>query len=168
MEPPVVQSLVCFISLTIVTSSRISPTHLSWPHRLFSFFYIYFIDWLIDWFFGGMHWVLVAVHGIFVEACRIFPCGVRVFSLSLRRASSVIVACGLNCPVAYGILVPCPGIEPASPALEGGFFTTGPPGKSLYIYYWAHYTSRSLDSKPWRPPFFTLPCGLSHQILSIF
>ena len=23
-----------------------------------------------------------------------------------------------------------PGIEPASPALEGGFFTTGPPGKS--------------------------------------
>ena len=38
---------------------------------------------------------------------------------------------GLSCPVACGILVPQPGIEPASPALEGGFFTTGPPGKSL-------------------------------------
>ena len=24
-----------------------------------------------------------------------------------------------------------PGIEPASPALEGGFFTTGPPGKAV-------------------------------------
>ena len=31
-----------------------------------------------------------------------------------------------------GILVHQPGIEPMSPALEGGFLTTGPPGKSLY------------------------------------
>ena len=43
---------------------------------------------------------------------------------------SVVTACGLSCPVACGILVPRPGIEPASPALEGGFLTTGPPGKS--------------------------------------
>ena len=28
----------------------------------------------------------------------------------------------LSCPVACGMLVPRPGIEPASPALEGGFF----------------------------------------------
>ena len=27
--------------------------------------------------------------------------------------------------------LPGPGIEPMSPALEGGFFTTEPPGKSL-------------------------------------
>ena len=40
------------------------------------------------------------------------------------------MACGLSCPAACGILVPRPGMEPASPALEGGFFTTGPPGKS--------------------------------------
>ena len=52
-------------------------------------------------------------------------------ALSLRRESSVVVARGLSCPKACGILVPRPGIEPASPALEGGFFTTGPPGKSL-------------------------------------
>ena len=38
---------------------------------------------------------------------------------------------GLSCPVAWGILVPWPGAEPISPALEGGFLTTGPPGKSL-------------------------------------
>ena len=36
-------------------------------------------------------------------------------------------------PPACGILVPWPGIEPTSPALEGGFLTTGPPGKSLVI-----------------------------------
>ena len=31
-------------------------------------------------------------------------------------------------PVARGISVPQPGIEPASPASEGRFLTTGPPG----------------------------------------
>ena len=32
--------------------------------------------------------------------------------------------------VACGILVPQPGTKPVSPALEGGFLTTGPPGMS--------------------------------------
>ena len=55
--------------------------------------------------------------------------GPLVFSrraLLLRCTSSVVAAHGLSCPVACGILVPRPGIEPVSPALEGGFFTTGP------------------------------------------
>ena len=30
-----------------------------------------------------------------------------------------------------GVLVPWPGVEPTSPALQGRFLTTGPPGKSL-------------------------------------
>ena len=47
-----------------------------------------------------------------------------------ERVGSVLVARELSCPVACGILVPPPGIEPAAPALEGGFLTTGPPGKS--------------------------------------
>ena len=56
----------------------------------------------------------------------------------VRRLSSCSTH-GLGCPVAHGILVPQPGIEPASSALEGGFFfflegrflTTGPQGKSM-------------------------------------
>ena len=32
-------------------------------------------------------------------------------------------------PMERGILVTQPGIEPTSPALEGGFLTTGPPEK---------------------------------------
>ena len=36
---------------------------------------------------------------------------------------------GLNCLIACGILVPRQGIELASPALQGRFLTTGPPGK---------------------------------------
>ena len=44
------------------------------------------------------------------------------------------MAHGLSCPVAWGILVPRPGIEPVSLALEGGFLATGSPGKSLKVY----------------------------------
>ena len=63
-------------------------------------------------------------------------CSTRELSLrstgsSLRRAGSLVVARGFSCPVACGILVPQPGIEPVSTALEGRFLTTGPPGKAL-------------------------------------
>ena len=40
-----------------------------------------------------------------------------------------MAASRLSCPEACGILVPRPGMEPTSPALEGGFLTTGPPEK---------------------------------------
>ena len=43
---------------------------------------------------------------------------------------SLVLAVGFICPVACGILVPQPGIEPLSPALEDGFLTTGTLGKS--------------------------------------
>ena len=101
---------------------------------LFTYLFIYFI-------YFWLHRVLVVAHGIFVEACGIFRCSAWVpgfrgsvvcgtQALQLRRASSVVVACRLSCPTGCGILVLRPGIEPASPALEGGFFITGPPGKS--------------------------------------
>ena len=72
----------------------------------------------------------------------VVACGFSLFSLarcpgsrarglcSLRHTGSLIEACELSCPEACGILVPRPGVEPESPALEGGFFTPGPPGKS--------------------------------------
>ena len=67
-------------------------------------------------------------------ACGLLSsCGVQ----APERMDSVIVAhrlssCGLRVllPCACGILGPQPGIEPASPALEGGFLITGPQGKS--------------------------------------
>ena len=49
---------------------------------------------------------------------------------ALECRDSVVAAHRLDCPLACGILVPQPGIKPVSPALEGGFLTTGPPGKS--------------------------------------
>ena len=48
---------------------------------------------------------------------------------------SSIVALGLSCPVARGILVPRPGIEHVSPALKGEVLTTGPPRKFLFLQF---------------------------------
>ena len=51
--------------------------------------------------------------------------------LSWGIQASIVVLRGLSCSKAHGILVPWPGIEPMSPALQGRFLTTGLPGKSL-------------------------------------
>ena len=45
--------------------------------------------------------------------------------------TSEIVSRRLSCSMAGGILVSQWGIEPESPSSQGGFLTTGPPGKFL-------------------------------------
>lgn len=42
---------------------------------------------------------------------------------------------GLICPTACGLFVPNPGIEPAPPALQGRFLTTGPPPEKSQLPY---------------------------------
>ena len=64
--------------------------------------------------------------GSVVSAHGLSSCGAQ----ALEHTGSVVVARKLSCPTACGILVSRPGIKPASPALKGGFLTTGPPGKS--------------------------------------
>ena len=41
----------------------------------------------------------------------------------------------MGCPTACGILVPQPGIEPTSPALEGGSLTTGHQGSPFNSHF---------------------------------
>ena len=50
----------------------------------------------------------------------------------LRHCSvrTLIVAHGVSCSKACGILVPWSAVEPTSPALQGGFLATGSPGRS--------------------------------------
>ena len=48
------------------------------------------------------------------------------------RPHGVLVAVCRVAPEVGGILVPQPGIEPEFSALEGRFFTTGPPGKAPF------------------------------------
>ena len=48
---------------------------------------------------------------------------------------------------ACGILARQPGIEPATPTLEGEVLTTGPPGKSLCGYIFVLSYHDDLDAK---------------------
>ena len=49
--------------------------------------------------------------------------------LWLQCPDSPVVAHQLSCSAAAGILVPCPGIKPASSALQGRFFPLDHPGR---------------------------------------
>ena len=62
----------------------------------------------------------------FIYGCVGLSCG--RWDLPLWWADSLVVVCGLSGSTACGIL----GIEPAPLALEEGFLTTGPPGKSQF------------------------------------
>ena len=53
-------------------------------------------------------------------------CASGVVVLGLWSTGSVVMGRGSSCPMAG---LPGPGIEQASPALAGGFFTSEPPGK---------------------------------------
>ena len=44
-------------------------------------------------------------------------------ALGLGSMGSIVVAWGLSCPMACGIIAPQPGTKPISPALQGGFLT---------------------------------------------
>ena len=66
----------------------------------------------------------MVAYRFFTASCGIFLCGVQT-----RHLGSVVAVHGLSYSAACGILVPQPGIEPMSPALQGRFSSTGPPGK---------------------------------------
>ena len=69
--------------------------------------------------------VFIWLHWIWVVAHRIIFLG----------TGSVVAVRELSFLLARGILVPWPGMKPASPALDGGFLATGPPGKSLEGFF---------------------------------
>ena len=88
-------------------------------------------------------------HGLFAAACRLLSsCGTwalenagsvvvarRLSSCGKwapEQAGSIVAARGLSCPAARGILVPRPGIELSSPALEGGFLTLDHQGRPSF------------------------------------
>ena len=82
--------------------------------------------------------VLQLLHGAHLDVCEFQHAhlkkkkiGCSGFSLwTPEHVGFVGAARGSSCPAACGILVPRSGIDFTSLTLEGGFFTTGPPGKS--------------------------------------
>ena len=95
----------------------------------FSFLCLVFIHfWL--------HWVLVAARGILAGTYGLFVALLKLLSShggSEAAAPPVVVAHRSIVASRHGgILVLRPGIQPTSPALEGGFLTTGPPGQHIF------------------------------------
>ena len=68
---------------------------------------------------------------------------------------------------ACGILAPRPGIEPAPPALEGDILSTGPPGKSLFLFSSLFCSFQDSGGKTYRSEAFLL-VRLTHLVPSIF
>ena len=113
--------------------------------------------WNLPWWENGnngflvfknifIHLIYFWLHRVSVAALGIFPFSMWAFSScgfpllcvgfsccgawAQEHTAPVVAVCRLSCPVAYGILVPWPRMEPVLPALESKFLTIGPLGKS--------------------------------------
>ena len=100
-------------------------------------------------------WIFVFWGGLlfFIVAASSLSCGPWLFivvqaSLDVARRHSSFGTWDpvnrLRCPAAYGILIPRPGTEPISTALEGGFSTIGPLGNILSLLFLANISPRQL------------------------
>ena len=69
--------------------------------------------------------------GMTASHCSGFSC-CRAWGLGMRAVVAAVhgLSCFMECAVFLG-----PGIEPVSLALQDGFLTTGPPGKSLLLHF---------------------------------
>ena len=84
---------------------------------------------------------------------------------ALEHVCSVVSVCRLSCPTACVILVSQPGIKNMSPAMEGAFLTTGPPGKSQGCTIFKVLVGSSISLKlvkssdiTWPLPFLSFYC----------
>ena len=97
------------------------------------------------------HWLFVTAHRLWVAALRLpLVAGSRGYSPAaacrLQSAGSIVVEHdGHSCPISCRIPVPRPGTEPGSPAVQGRFSTTGPPGKSLELFSIESFTLAGED-----------------------
>ena len=99
----------------------IFPTQRSNPHLLC----------LLHWQAGSLpHLRSPNTTHLFVHVRKIPVLTVLIFFFFLAALG---LCCSMPFSLACGILVPQPGIKPASPALEGKFLITGPPGMSPFL-----------------------------------
>ena len=61
--------------------------------------------------------------------------GGRIDVLDFKKSKLNVHHCLLPGRITWHAELPPPGIEPASPALAGGFLTTGPPGSPRIILF---------------------------------
>ena len=89
-------------------------------------------------------WPLVHSHQSYSQLLNFVIIVIICLFIYLFWLHQVLVAACM----AYGILVLQSGIKPTPPALQGGFLTTGPPGKfHVFIILPAHCLTFSLEYK---------------------
>ena len=98
-------------------------------------------------------WGLLSGCGAWASHSGGSPCWV------LAYAGSVVVVHQLRCPDACGIF-PGPGIEPLSPPLQGGFLTTGPPGKPNRWFLKCSFVAKTFQETELKLSGVTLPLFL--------
>ena len=100
--------------------------------------------------------LLLLLSGLFIWLCCVL---VAVCRLS-RWAN------GFSHPVAWGISVPQPQIEPPSPALQSGFLATGPRGKSHNKRCFKRKQITNSVYMGWRvsPWIYVLPDSQNHNL----
>ena len=115
-------------------------------------------------FFSFNFYLFLAVLGLWCNT-QASCCGGFSFcrAQALGHIGSVVVAHGLSCPAACGMLVPSARTEPMYPALAGGFWATIPPGKSLtallslyFSYTVSEYPNKMTSPWPLNTVGFTL------------
>ena len=120
--------------------------------------FIYLLTWL--------HRALVAACRIFLAACRTLHD--NPWTRQMWPAGSAVAALGFCFYEACGLLVPWPRIKPLTPALQGRFLTTGPPGKSpvplvdIELHFPLNYTCGT------NIPWLLTDHWLFHSFLSLF
>ena len=75
---------------------------------------------------------LVVARGL--SSCGSWALERRLSSCGLWAVGCRLSSCGAQASLLRGMWdLPGPGFEPVCPALAGGFLTTAPPGKSLFV-----------------------------------
>ena len=105
----------------------------------FFFFSIfcYFLGWIplllfFLFFFSNVCWLFVFKKYIYLFGC--FGSSLHYVRIFHSSTQTLVAARRLSCSTTCGILVPWPGLELVSPALQSEFLTTRPPEKSLLEY----------------------------------
>ena len=96
---------------------------------------------------------------IFIYCFTLPTVGLHCIAWAFLTAS-----CGLSCSATCGILVSQPGIEPASPALEGGFLTTGQVPQDDLSYTCERLFNKNKVQTPEKKSFQTL--GGAYSVVS--
>ena len=98
-------------------------------------FFIYWLHWVLiaAWVFSSCGDLGLLSCGARASHCGAFSCW---SSWALERWLSICGAWASQLPGMWDL--PGSGIEPVSLALQGGFLTKAPPGKSIFFFYFLY------------------------------